>query len=140
MKVLIKILQVIGGLVFSSVAGLLLFLLCLWLTKYVLMYPLVSLVVILIVGVPSLIGSSTLIPLLLGFVLRFLCKKNIVSLIVQVLVTLYWTWCIACLPWSVEGEYSALVSIVAVLTTIIYISMPISLIWFLWAFYSEDEF
>lgn len=140
MKVLIKILQVIGGLVFSSVAGLLLFLLCLWLTKYVLMYPLVSLVVILIVGVPSLIWSSTLIPLLLGFILRFLCKKNIVSLIVQVLVTLYWTWCIACLPWSVEGEYSALVSIVAVLATIIYISMPISLIWFLWAFYCEDEF
>ena len=129
MKVIKKILQTIGGALFAFIVGGLLTLLFAWIVPYVISYPKVTIIVAIIVGLPSLVGFIFGAFSLVLLIQLYLCRNNIISCIIQSLLMLYFGWISVRLPWVVPIKYPVSVNIAAVLLTLIIVGLFISIIW-----------
>lgn len=116
-----KILQCIGTVIYSAVAGYLLWLFSYWLTPYIMgmgwwMYLLYLLLAgVVITGFIAAVNNLLLIPMV------FLMKNNIAAKVINALPLLFFGYSAARLPWGLDMSYGFLQYLIGISLMITFI-------------------
>ena len=116
-----KILQCIGTLIYSVVASYLLYLLCAWLTPYVMAANLFLFLVYIFLGfglIGAIIGFASQI---LAVPMVLLTSNNMVAKIINLLPFLFFGFLSVCMPWQLDIQYKFLHVLIAISLSLTYL-------------------